>query len=130
MQKILISVAVAVSIVALCAGTALSGRTGKIDDDPGDIQVYIAPQTLVLDSPVAAITVHTDIAYSAVDLTSVDLDGVAPYLQKPDSCGRYVAKFRGAEVAEIVEPGAVTLTLAGMRKTGVPFSGSDTIQVR
>ena len=130
MQKILISVAVALSIVALCAGTALSARTGKVDPDAEGVPIYVSPHVIVLDGEVSCVTVHADIPLSEVVNASVELNGLTPYLVKRDSRGLLVAKFHMADVEEIVAPPTARLTLTGMTTAGVAFSGSETVRVK
>ena len=57
------------------------------------IQIDVAPNVLNIQSQGAIVTVHTDIAYSAVDGASVYLNGVAIQWWKADARGNFVAKF-------------------------------------
>ena len=92
--------------------------------------IVISPKTLVLSAPVAMVTVHSNIPYSTVDTTSLELDGVPVRYTKADSRGELVAKFLVADVEAILVSGEMTLTLAGSYKDGTEFSVSDTITVK
>ncbi len=59
----------------------------------GEITIEIAPSTLNLQSNGKVVTVHTDIAYSDVDVFTVYLGGVAINSWKADDRGYFVAKF-------------------------------------
>jgi len=113
-----------VAFVGLALGTHASAN-GTIDVD-----VQVSPHTIVLGlDKGSAITVHTDIAYSAVDGASVALSGVAATSTFADSCGNLVGKFSQASIEAIVAPPSATLVLIGMTKDGMAFSGSDTVRV-
>lgn len=93
------------------------------------VSVKLSPSTLVLGGPGEWVTAHTDIAFSAVDKGSVELDSIAAVTVQADNRGQLVAKFRRADVEAVVEPGPATLTLTGLTTDGESFSGSDTIRV-
>ena len=57
------------------------------------ITIEIAPSTLNLQSNGKVVTVHTDIAYSDIDVFTVYLGGVAINSWKADDRGYFVAKF-------------------------------------
>jgi hypothetical protein len=57
------------------------------------ITIEIAPSTLNIQSNGKVVTVHTDIAYSDIDVFSVYLGGVAINSWKADDRGYFVAKF-------------------------------------
>jgi hypothetical protein len=94
-----------------------------------EINIDVAPSVVSLDSQGQVVTVHTDIAYSAVDGWSVALDGLAIQSYKSDNRGNFVAKFNLDDVKDMVKVGTVTLTLTGKIKVGEAFAGSDTIRV-
>ena len=58
-----------------------------------EITIEIAPSTLNLQSNGKVVTVHTDIAYSDIDVFTVYLGGVAINSWKADDRGYFVAKF-------------------------------------
>jgi hypothetical protein len=58
-----------------------------------DNEIRIAPNTLNLRSSGTVVTVHTDVPYSAVDVYTVYLSGVAIDAWKADDRGNFVAKF-------------------------------------
>jgi hypothetical protein len=75
------------------------------------------------------VTVHAEIAYSAVVSAGVTLDGIPVTYTKSDNRGEFVAKFDLDAVKARFSPGTVTLTLYGVTTAGVPFSGSDSVKV-
>jgi len=93
------------------------------------VAIQIAPSTLILNSSQSDVTVHAEIAYSAVDGGSVSLSGIPAKATFADSCGELVAKFDEAVVKASVKPGAAELVLTGLKKDGVPFEGADTVRV-
>jgi hypothetical protein len=94
------------------------------------ICITISPKTLVLSSDVGCVTVHSNIPIALVDCSSVQLEGISPYLTKADARGELVAKFSVDSVKDIVEPGQVTLTLTGVLADTTIFAASDTITVK
>ena len=117
-------VALALSVVCLCVGRASSN--GQNDGGDG-IQITVAPNTIVLGSPVGAVTVHTNLPYNSVVKSSVTLNGVAPIGVWADDRGHLVARFALASLG--VKPPEVTLTLSGVLVTGATFEASDTVRV-
>jgi hypothetical protein len=75
------------------------------------------------------VTVHTAIRFSAVDASSLRLNGVAADGAWSDSRGNLVARFGEAEVEALVAPPSAVLTLEGMMKNGTVFAGSDAVRV-
>jgi len=94
------------------------------------ITATIPPHVLVLSSAGGSVSVHTDVPFSAVDPSSVALDGIFPTLVKSDLRGQLAAKFNVSDIKAMVAPHSATLTLTGMFKDGTPFAGTDTIQVK
>lgn len=66
-----------------------------------DIQIDVAPNVLNIQSESAVVTVHTDIAYSAVVGSTVFLNGVEISHWKSDARGNFVAKFLSDEIKEL-----------------------------
>jgi hypothetical protein len=95
-----------------------------------EIAAKVSPNTIVLKSEGTLISVHTDIAYSAVDTASLTLNGIPVAWTKADDRGQLVAKFNQSDVKEIVAPPSATLELSGYTKSGESFSGTDTIAVK
>ena len=96
------------------------------------ILIDISPQTLNIRSEGTVVTVHTDIAYSAVDVYSVFLNGVEIQSWKADNRGNFVAKFSMEEVKRL--DGLVIgdyndLQLIGATLDGDSFSGTTEIMV-
>jgi hypothetical protein len=95
-----------------------------------EIDITVSPNVINIASASTVVTVHTDIAYSAVAGATVELNGIGISWWKSDSRGYFVAKFAASAVKGIVEPGTTaTLTLTGQTNSGVPFSGSDDVDV-
>ena len=82
-----------------------------------------------LDSEGTLLTVHTDIAWTLVDTSSLTLNGVAVAWTKYDAKGNLVAKFDLAAIKAIVECPEATLQLVGLTTDGTEFTGSDTVAV-
>jgi hypothetical protein len=95
-----------------------------------EIEIKVTPSALVIDSEGTLVTVHTNIAYSAVDTASLTLNGIPIAWTKSDARGQLVAKFNQSDVKAIVAPPSVFLVLSGLTKDGTSFSGSDTIVVK
>jgi hypothetical protein len=122
------------SIVLMCVVGLLLGSLGGDAlsvDDVRVIEIQISPSVLVFKAKTtSAVTVHTDIAYSAVASATVELNGIPVKATFSDSRGQLVAKFDLNAVKDIVAPPSAVLTLTGTTKDGAPFAGSDTIGVK
>ena len=97
-----------------------------------DIQIDVAPNVLNIQSQGAIVTVHTDIAYSAVDGASVYLNGVAIQWWKADARGNFVAKFVMDEIKTLdglIVDGYNVLVLNGYTTDGDTFIGEQEIKV-
>jgi hypothetical protein len=98
-----------------------------------EITIDVAPNVLNIQSEGTVVTVHTNISYSAVEGSSVQLNNVDIAWWKSDSRGQFVAKFNMEEVTALVDAGVldlgeITLTLTGTSVLG-NFSGTQTIKV-
>lgn len=103
-------------------------------DELQQINIDVAPNVLNIASAGTVVTVHTNIAYSAVDGATVTLNDVPIAWWKSDSRGQFVAKFNMEEVetlvtASVLDKGEITLRLSGTTKLGVNFSGAQLISV-
>lgn len=126
MKKILVLSCVVV--LGLCLYACEAFCNNRAYDD--DIGIAVSPQTLILGMDQGgAVTVHTNIAYSSVDTSSLELNGIPASAAFPDDCGDLVAKFNEAAVKAIVDAPSAELTLTGLTKDGEPFAGSDTVNV-
>lgn len=95
------------------------------------VNIEIAPKAMLLNTTQGGeVTVHSEIAYSAVDHASLTLGGIAVSWTKSDSRGELVAKFDEGAVKAIVAPPAATLELAGFTAGGEYFTGSAVVAVR
>jgi len=100
--------------------------------DPIVISIDVSPSVLNLQNQGEVVTVHTNIAYSLVAGSTVSLNGIEISWWKSDDRGYFVAKFLMSDVKNL--PGLViggynTLTLEGVTKAGVSFTGSEEIKV-
>lgn len=97
-----------------------------------DAEIRISPSTLNLNSNGAVVTVHTDILYDDVKVSSVYLNGVAIESWKADDCGYFVAKFSRDEIQKIdglVTGDFNTLQLLGATINEDTFLGAADIRV-
>ena len=117
MRKLL-TLAFTLSLITACVCLAEAER---------EVNMTISPDTVVLEElgQTVLLTVHAEIAYSAVSTSTVKLNNVVASLVKYDSRGELVAKFNMSNLPE----GTVTLKLTGELKDGTAFSGSDDICV-
>ena len=100
-------------------------------EEPIEIEIQVSPSTLNLKNQGTWVTVHTDIAYSAVAGASVTLNGVDINWWKSDNQGNFVAKFVIQDIKNLpLLIGELnTLTLSGTTKDGKEFSGSADVMV-
>ena len=97
-----------------------------------DIQIDVAPNVLNIQSEGVIVTVHTDIAYSAVEGATVYLNGVAIKYWKADARGNFVAKFDMDEIKTLdglIIDDYNTLVLNGYTTDGDTFIGEQDIRV-
>ncbi len=97
-----------------------------------EIQIDVAPNVLNIESGSEIVTVHTDVAYSAVVGSSVYLNDVPISHWKSDARGNFVAKFLSEEIKML--DGLIigdynTLILNGYTTDGDAFIGSQDIKV-
>jgi hypothetical protein len=123
------AVCVSFLCVLLTLGFALSPQ---VQAEEIEITIDVAPNVLNIASSGTWVTVHTDIAYSAVEGATVSMNGVAIDWWKADLQGNFVAKFVIDEIKAI--PGLIirgynTLVLEGATTTGDVFSGAQAIKV-
>jgi hypothetical protein len=96
----------------------------------GEVDITVSPKVINLASASTVVTVHTDIVYTMVDGSTVELNGILIDWWKSDSRGYFVAKFQANAVKGIVKPGTTAnLTLTGEIKLGVTFIGMDEVDV-
>ena len=115
--------ALGLAIVMLAAPAAWSAE---------EITIEIAPSTLNIQSNGKVVTVHTDIAYSDVEVFSVFLEGVHINSSKADDRGYFVAKFLIDEIKGI--PGLNIgdynlLQFVAATTSGVPVLGEAYVMV-
>ncbi len=125
MKRFLVSLLAVSALLYVFSTGAFAGVSADLE-----IEVKVTPRSLILASEGTLVTVHTNIALSAVDTSSLTLNGVAVAWTKADAKGNLVAKFNQYEIKPIVAPPEATLELRGYTKAGVSFAGSDTIAIR
>jgi hypothetical protein len=100
-----------------------------------EIDIDVAPATLNIQSQGQVVTVHTSIAYWAVDHDNVYLNDILISSWKADNQGNFVAKFLMTEVKALADsgdlevPGENVLSLLGYTTDGAEFTGSEVITV-
>ena len=97
-----------------------------------DIQIDVAPNVLNIQSESVVVTVHTDIAYSAVVGSTVFLNGVEISHWKSDARGNFVAKFLSDEIKTLdglIIDDYNTLVLTGYTADSEAFIGKLDIKV-
>ena len=110
----------------------IQGPTLCFGDEIIDIDIDVAPNVLNIQSQGEVVTVHTDIAYWAVDVSAVFLNGVLISSWKADNRGNFVAKFLMEDIKTLdglVIGGYNILQLLGATKDRVAFLGEQDIKV-
>lgn len=115
-------------VLMLCLPLALVVATVAVASLAVDVQV--APAQIVLNAPSTWLTVHADIAYSAVQEGTVYINGLDADRVFPDDCGNLVAKVEMERIKELVEPPSAEITLTGLTTGGEAFSGSAVVRVK
>ncbi len=118
-----------ISLVVAVAALALVMQAG-IAEDVQSVVAVVSPSTIVIGVPGQDVTVHVELALSAVDASSVRLSGLVPLGVFADNRGELVAKFSRQAVEAIVAPPSAILELTGAKKDGGLFAGSDEVVVR
>ncbi|HUU46400.1 MAG TPA: hypothetical protein VM118_11780 [Acidobacteriota bacterium] len=132
MKRTIFSACGVCAFIAVFTALALFGLNAApaTAQDALTVKVQVSPHTIVMSNVDGSVTVHANIAYTAVATETVMLEGLTPYNTRPDVEGKLVAKFRLDEVQAIVAPPSTKLTLTGETTEGVAFSGSDVVNVR
>ncbi len=118
-------------VLAVCAVDAVSDDDGVVA-----VEIQVSPNVIVLKSVAASddLTVHTNLRFSLVDRSTVELTVSGTTLPArgtfADNCGNLVAKFSLGQVKELVAPPSAVLTLSGLLNDGAAFSGSATVGVK
>jgi hypothetical protein len=97
-----------------------------------EIAIDVSPNVLNIQSESVVVTIHTDIAYGAVDVSSVFLNGVLIDHWKSDNRGNFVAKFLSDEIKTLdglITGDYNTLTMVGADTDGGAFIGTQDIMV-
>lgn len=124
MKKSFLGALAACGLVGLGWAGIAQGNGALEADAPA---IMVSPSTIVL-AKVDTLSVHTNIAVSAVAAGSLDLNGVAPASVYVDSLGHIAAKFAVADLG--LAPGQTTLTLSGDFEDGGSFAASDVVTVK
>ncbi len=98
------------------------------------IEIQVSPNILNLQSNGVVVTIHTDIPFSDVNASSVELEGVGIQSWKADNQGFFVAKFNMEAVKALVDQGVLelgnnTVTLMGTTKSGATFYGEKDVLI-
>ena len=96
------------------------------------IEIQVSPNVLNLQNNGQVVTIHTDIAYSDVDVETVFLNGVEIESWKADNGGNFVAKFNMSAIQgleSLVVDEYNTFLLEGVTYSGTAFSGSQEVLV-
>ena len=128
MKKFLFGMAV---IVCLLAGLV---SANKASGDDGD-SITVSPKVLILGKPGSSFSIHSNIDYSSLDLSSLKLtaDGkdINSFRTSSDSIGDLVIKLKRQVILDIAkQPGTLTFTLTGEKTDETEFEVSDTITVK
>lgn len=118
------------SVFAFLVISLVAGAMTATHAETVEINIIVQPKTIVFDSESTWLTVHTDIALSAVDTSSIAINDLAVSWTKADAKGNLVAKFDINEIKAIVSAPEATFTLTGLRNDGVAFTGTDTVPVK
>lgn len=117
-------------IISLCAllSVGLAGIAIANSEVDSDEPAMMVSPSVIVPAKVDTLTVHTNIALSAVVPGTIALDGVAATGVFADSLGHFVAKFAIADLN--LTPGPAILTLTGAFKDGGDFSATDEVVVK
>lgn len=137
MRKMLFGMLV---VVCLLAGVVSANKPPDADEEGVD-RITVSPNVLILGKPGSSFSIHSNIAYSSLDLESLVLtaDGVVvdPFSDGADNQGDLVIKVRRQVIQDIAEVGSMTITLTGVKNDGSdiddgkpPEGASDTITVK
>ncbi|MFC1535927.1 hypothetical protein ACFL4H_01005 [Candidatus Neomarinimicrobiota bacterium] len=104
--------------------------TEVLVQDIEEIEIQVSPNILNLASNGVVVTIHTDIEYWTVDVSTVTLNDIDIQSWKADDRGFFVAKFEMDAVKNIVTVGINRLTLKlALNGTVDLLSGSQEILV-
>lgn len=138
MRKRVMAAYAAPLVVILCLALGLSGlpATPAVAQDVLTINMKVSPNAIVPVSQGGCVSVHADIAYSAVVPGSIQLTiddnptVITPYLVFADLQGNLVAKFNLEVLKGMVEPPKAEFRMTGDLVIGGTFSGTDDVAVR
>jgi hypothetical protein len=127
MKKVLIGMA-----VVLCLFVGLVSANKASGD--GNDSITVSPNVLILDKPGSSFSIHSNIDYSSVVISSLELtaDGtkIDPIRASADSIGDLKIKVKRQVIQDIAKVGSMTFTLKGEKKDGSAIDVSDTITVK
>lgn len=104
--------------------------TEVLVQDIEEIEIQVSPNILNLESNGVVVTIHTDIEYWIVDVSTVTLNDIDIQSWKADDRGFFVAKFEMDAVKNVVTVGLNRLTLKlALKGTIDLLSGSQEILV-
>ena len=127
MKKALFSTAI---IVVLLASMVSANKASGDGQD----SIKVSPKVLILEKPGSSFSVHSNIDYSSVVVSSLELtaDGeeIDPFRTSFDSIGDLVIKVKRQVIQDVAKVGTMTITLKGEKKDGTEFEVSDKITVK
>ena len=96
-----------------------------------EISIDIAPNVINLQQQGQVLTVHTDIAYSSVEGSTVTLNGLEINYWKSDDRGNFVAKFLTKDIKslDLIVGSYNNFILVGTTVSGETFTGEQEILV-
>lgn len=94
------------------------------------VSIQVSPATIVLKAPLQWLTIHADIACSAVDRSTVAINGLDADAVFADNCGNLVAKVHFERIRPLLSTPSAQIVLTGVTNDGVAFSGSATVPVK
>ena len=96
-----------------------------------EILIDVSPNVLNLQSMGELVTVHTNIGFGDVNVSSIYLNNVLIASWKADNQGYFVAKFKMEDIKNLplIIGGYNTLMMVGVTKGGLAFSGQQDIKV-
>ena len=96
------------------------------------IKIQVSPHVLNIQSNGVVVSIHTNIAFSAVVASGVTMNSVEIQSWKADNNGFFVAKFNMDEIKDLEEleiDAYNTFTLEGTKTDGGTFTGSEDVMV-
>lgn len=128
-MKKMLSVVFIMLFVAICS-TQIGHSNNAFAEEFFTISIALSPETIVLSNKAGGnCGIHTNIGYSSVDTSTLELNGIPVDIAKSDSRGYLIVQISLDKVKTLVSVPSTTLTLSGYTKEGELFYGSDIVRV-